>query len=67
MELAKRWQSEYTNIFKMTIRDTQTRQAAGATSLPNLLTYGRILLVAVMVSAFFLEGDLARFLFAKAV
>ncbi len=44
----------------MTIRDTQSGRAADATSLPNLLTYGRILLVAVMVGTFFLEGDLAR-------
>ncbi len=44
----------------MTIRETQTRQTSNPTSLPNLLTYGRILLVAVMVGAFFLEGDSAR-------
>ena len=44
----------------MTTRDSETREAAGATSLPNLLTYGRILLVAVMVGAFYLEGDFAR-------
>lgn len=44
----------------MTIRDSHQQQSASVTSLPNLLTYGRILLVAVMVGAFFLEGDVAR-------
>lgn len=44
----------------MTIRETQSRQFAGVASLPNLLTYGRIFLVSVMVGAFFWKGDAAR-------
>lgn len=35
-------------------------RVARALSLPNLLTYGRIAAVPVLVSCFFLEGDTAR-------
>ena len=44
----------------MTVRDTSNSGPSPATSLPNLLTYGRILAVPVMVAAFYLQGTGAR-------
>lgn len=38
----------------------RTATAALATSLPNLLTYGRIIAVPMLVACFFFEGDTAR-------
>ncbi len=46
----------------MTVRDTHTSHSSSIFTLPNILTLGRILLVGAMVGAYFLKGDVARWL-----
>ncbi|TDI65769.1 MAG: CDP-diacylglycerol--glycerol-3-phosphate 3-phosphatidyltransferase [Alphaproteobacteria bacterium] len=46
----------------MTTRESHNSSQGVMTSLPNLLTYGRILAVPLMVGSFFLSGDQSRWI-----
>jgi cardiolipin synthase len=44
----------------MTVRETSRKPDAGVLSLPNILTYGRILAVPAIVGVYFMDGHFAR-------